>query len=93
MLENAVGIFKEIGLGQGDRLANFMLAGDLYGSFVSFDHITTGWALPLLPLLEAQSLTPCLTFGKNLNSTPSKEFQQLFYSFCGKLKKRSLHLK
>ncbi|MBI4405791.1 MAG: hypothetical protein HY537_16655 [Deltaproteobacteria bacterium] len=32
-------VFRALGLGKGDRVANCMLAGDLYGSFVSFDHI------------------------------------------------------
>jgi len=64
-----------------------MLAGDLYGSLYLLININYRLGVTLLPLLEAQSLTPCLTFGKNLNSTPSKEFQQLFYLFCGKLKK------
>lgn len=35
----AVRIFEAAGLQRGDRLANCMLGGDLYGSFVSFDHI------------------------------------------------------
>lgn len=39
MISHAVGVFKAAGLERGDRLANCMLAGDLYGSFVSFDHI------------------------------------------------------
>ena len=29
------------GLRMNDRLANCMMAGDLYGSFVSFDHINS----------------------------------------------------
>lgn len=39
MISHAVGIFRALGLAPSDRLGNFMLAGDLYGSFVSFDHI------------------------------------------------------
>ncbi len=39
MIGSAVDVFKAAGLKAGDRLANCMLAGDLYGSFVSFDHI------------------------------------------------------
>jgi phenylacetate-coenzyme A ligase PaaK-like adenylate-forming protein len=39
MIAEAVRCFRTMGLAEGDRLANFMLAGDLYGSFVSFDHI------------------------------------------------------
>lgn len=39
MISNAVRVLKSAGLSKGDRLANCMLAGDLYGSFVSFDHI------------------------------------------------------
>ncbi len=38
-IDDAVRIFEAAGLTPGDRLANCMLAGDLYGSFVSFDHI------------------------------------------------------
>ncbi len=41
MIAHAVGVFKEAGLERGDRVANCMLAGDLYGSFVSFDHINS----------------------------------------------------
>jgi len=32
-------VFRALGIKRGDRLANCMLAGDLYGSFVSFDHV------------------------------------------------------
>jgi len=32
-------MFRSMGLSDRDRIANCMLAGDLYGSFVSFDHI------------------------------------------------------
>ncbi|MBI4387233.1 MAG: hypothetical protein HY551_07610 [Elusimicrobia bacterium] len=39
LVSHAAGIFASLGLRETDRLANFMLAGDLYGSFVSFDHI------------------------------------------------------
>ncbi|MBF0548276.1 MAG: hypothetical protein HQM08_27820 [Candidatus Riflebacteria bacterium] len=39
MIGNAVRLFRAIGIRKGDRLANCFLAGDLYGSFVSFDHI------------------------------------------------------
>jgi len=34
-----VRLFRSMGFGPGDVVANCMLAGDLYGSFVSFDHI------------------------------------------------------
>lgn len=39
MIENAVRIFRGAGLRRGDRLANCFIAGNMYGSFVSFDHI------------------------------------------------------
>jgi phenylacetate-CoA ligase len=39
MIDGAVRLFRAAGMEEGDRVANFMLAGDLYGSFVSFDHI------------------------------------------------------
>ncbi|MBI5623576.1 MAG: hypothetical protein HY924_07350 [Elusimicrobia bacterium] len=39
MIDSAVDLFAAMGLTPSDRLANFMMAGDLYGSFVSFDHI------------------------------------------------------
>lgn len=39
MIAEAVRVLKGAGVEKGDRVANCMLAGDLYGSFVSFDHI------------------------------------------------------
>ena len=39
MINNAGRLFRSVGIKKGDRLANCLLAGDLYGSFVSFDHI------------------------------------------------------
>lgn len=39
MLESATRVFRACGLEASDRLANFMGAGDLYGSFVSFNHV------------------------------------------------------
>lgn len=39
MISQAVPMFHALGLRRGDRLANCFVAGDLYGSFVSFDHI------------------------------------------------------
>jgi len=39
MIGNAVRIFRGTGLRRGDRLANCFIAGNMYGSFVSFDHI------------------------------------------------------
>ncbi|MBI4424662.1 MAG: hypothetical protein HY554_13095, partial [Elusimicrobia bacterium] len=39
MIGHAAGVFEALGLERSDRVANFMIAGDLYGSFVSFDHI------------------------------------------------------
>lgn len=39
MIGEAVRVLKAAGVEKGDRIANCMLAGDLYGSFVSFDHI------------------------------------------------------
>lgn len=39
MIAHGAQILRAMGLNPQDRLANCMLAGDLYGSFVSFDHI------------------------------------------------------
>ncbi|MBF0407203.1 MAG: hypothetical protein HQM10_07610 [Candidatus Riflebacteria bacterium] len=39
MISNAVRLFRATGIRPKDRLANCFLSGDLYGSFVSFDHI------------------------------------------------------
>lgn len=39
MIQNAVRLFRAAGIARGDRLANCFIAGNLYGSFVSFDHI------------------------------------------------------
>lgn len=39
MMSEAVDLFRVMGLSSKDRIGNFMLAGDLYGSFVSFDQI------------------------------------------------------
>lgn len=39
MMDHGVRVFLAAGLRPGTRLANCFLAGDLYGSFVSFDHI------------------------------------------------------
>jgi len=41
MISHAVGILRACGLKPGDRLANCFMAGDLYGGFVSFDHINS----------------------------------------------------
>ncbi|MBI5242471.1 MAG: hypothetical protein HY922_02155 [Elusimicrobia bacterium] len=41
MMENAARVLAAAGISPGDRLANCMIAGDLYGSFVSFDHINS----------------------------------------------------
>jgi phenylacetate-CoA ligase len=40
MIGNAARLFRAVGLRRGDRLANCFIMGNLYGSFVSFDHIT-----------------------------------------------------
>ncbi len=56
LLAVAVRNFRAMGLKPGDRMANFMLAGDLYGSFVSFDHINR--ALDLVSFNFAQSNDP-----------------------------------
>ena len=39
MIENATRVFRATGLTRGDRLANCLMAGDLYGSFISFNHV------------------------------------------------------
>jgi phenylacetate-CoA ligase len=39
MISQAVKVLRAAGVSPQDRIANCMLAGDLYGSFVSFDHI------------------------------------------------------
>lgn len=39
MIKSAERIFRAGGFRFSDRLANFMMAGDLYGSFISFNHI------------------------------------------------------
>ena len=39
LVRNGVRQFRALGFAPSDRVANFMMAGDLYGSFVSFDHI------------------------------------------------------
>ena len=39
MMKHAVAMFRACGLSETDRLANFMRAGDLYGSFVSFNQV------------------------------------------------------
>ena len=39
MISSGAEVFRALGLKPSDRLGNFMLAGDLYGSFVSFDHV------------------------------------------------------
>lgn len=41
LVNSAVRVLEGAGLKKGDRVANCMLAGDLYGSFVSFDHINS----------------------------------------------------
>lgn len=61
MVSHAVAIFSGLGLSPEDRLANFMLAGDLYGSFVSFDHINN--RLGLATFAFAGTSTP-ETFAK-----------------------------
>ncbi len=39
MMDHGELVLRSAGLEESDRLANFMLAGDLYGGFVSFDEI------------------------------------------------------
>jgi phenylacetate-coenzyme A ligase PaaK-like adenylate-forming protein len=39
MMASGAEVFRSVGLAPSDRLGNFMLAGDLYGSFVSLDHV------------------------------------------------------
>ena len=39
MLGSAVAMMEAAGFSSGDRIANFWSAGDLYGSFVSFNHV------------------------------------------------------
>ncbi len=39
LVSEAVRVLRNCGLRPGDRVANCMFAGDMYGSFVSFDHI------------------------------------------------------
>lgn len=39
MIGNAVRVFRAMGIKKGDRVANCFIVGNLYGSFVSFDHI------------------------------------------------------
>ncbi|MBI4802163.1 MAG: hypothetical protein HY796_06530 [Elusimicrobia bacterium] len=39
MISHAVRVLRAAGLRAGDRLANCFMAGELYGGFVSFDHI------------------------------------------------------
>jgi phenylacetate-coenzyme A ligase PaaK-like adenylate-forming protein len=39
MIASGAEVFRSVGLEPSDRLGNFMLAGDLYGSFVSLDHV------------------------------------------------------
>lgn len=56
MISHAVEVFRCLGLEASDRLANFMMAGDLYGSFVSFDHINE--RLGLTTFAFAGSSTP-----------------------------------
>ncbi|MGE0174897.1 MAG: acyl-CoA reductase [Oligoflexales bacterium] len=41
MIQNAARVFRALGMQKDDRLANCMLAGDLYGGFISFDHVNT----------------------------------------------------
>jgi len=41
LVNSAMRVLEGAGLRKGDRVANCMLAGDLYGSFVSFDHINS----------------------------------------------------
>jgi hypothetical protein len=41
LVSSGVELLKASGLQRGDRVANCFLAGDLYGSFVSFDHINS----------------------------------------------------
>ncbi|MBL7544890.1 MAG: hypothetical protein JNL11_13820 [Bdellovibrionaceae bacterium] len=62
MIASAVPVFHAMGLRRGDRVANCFMAGDLYGSFVSFDHInvrvgllTFGFAGHVTPEFFAQS--------------------------------------
>lgn len=62
MISSAVPVFQAMGLRRGDRVANCFMAGDLYGSFVSFDHInvrvgllTFGFAGQVTPELFAQT--------------------------------------
>jgi phenylacetate-CoA ligase len=39
MVQHATRMFRACGVVAGDRVANTMFAGDLYGSFLSFDHV------------------------------------------------------
>ena len=39
MISNAARVLRAMGIEKGDRVANCMMAGDLYGGFVSFDHV------------------------------------------------------
>ena len=60
LVSHAARIFSSMGIQPGDRVANLMLTGDLYGSFVSFDHVNARLE-PRILLLPGVGIRRCLS--------------------------------
>ena len=41
LIQRSVDVFRSVGMKQGDRVANCLSSGNLYGGFISFAHINS----------------------------------------------------
>jgi phenylacetate-CoA ligase len=67
MIQNAARVFRALGIEKNDRLANCMLAGDLYGGFISFDHVNTQIGVTTFAIGHALSPELFYKLWKNFN--------------------------
>lgn len=67
MIDNGVRIFQASGLEKTDRLANLLMMGDLYGSFVSFNDVNKALGLKTFAFGEKFSISNFLDVWQRYN--------------------------
>lgn len=78
MVNHAMKAFKACGLNRGDRIANCLFAGDLYGSFISFDHVNHKLGLTTLGFAEKLHPVEFLAIAKKFNINALQGFPPHF---------------
>ncbi len=87
MIDNAVDVFKACGLNKSDRIANCFNAGEMYGSFISFNDVNLKLGLTSFPFAGIPSANFFLTVWQRFKFNTIQGIPSSLIPFLREIKK------